>query len=64
MVGVIVALALFFATHVFWPNHLTIDWLAMFAAAIAFVALYRFKVSTLHLIALFAVLGLLLQTFK
>jgi chromate transporter len=63
VVGVIVALALFFATHVFWPNHLNIDWLAMFAAAIGFVALYRFKVSTMHLIALFAVLGLLFQTF-
>ena len=59
VVGVIAALALFFALHVFWPNHLNIDWLAMLAAVIGFVALYQFKVSTMRLIGVFAIFGLL-----
>ena len=62
VVGVIVALALFFALHVFWPNR-AIDWLAMLAAALGFVALYKFKVNTIKLIGAFALLGLLHQYF-
>ena len=58
VVGVIVALALFFALHVFWPNR-AIDWLALLAAALGFVALFKFKVNTIHLIGVFALLGLL-----
>ena len=58
VVGVIVALAVFFAQHVFWPNLAQIDWLAMLAAAIGFVALFKFKVSTIRLIGVFALLGL------
>jgi chromate transporter len=57
VVGVIVALALFFALHVFWPNKV-IDWLAMLAAALGFVALFKFKVNTIKLIGVFALLGL------
>jgi chromate transporter len=57
VVGVIVALALFFALHVFWPNKV-IDWLAILAAALGFVALFKFKVSTIKLIGVFALLGL------
>ena len=59
VVGVIVALALFFALQVFWPNHTHIDWLAMLAAALGFVALYRFKANTIRLIGVFAIFGLL-----
>ena len=63
VVGVIAALALFFALHVFWPNHLNIDWLAMLAAVIGFVALYQFKVNTMRLIGVFAIFGLLYAWF-
>ena len=63
VVGVIAALALFFALHVFWPNHLNIDWLAMLAAVIGFVALYQFKVNTMRLIGVFAIFGLLYTWF-
>ena len=64
LVGVIAALALFFALQVFWPNgFLTkftqIDWLAMLAAALGFIALFKFKVNTIHLIGVFALFGLL-----
>ena len=58
VVGVIVALGLFFALHIFWPNKV-IDWLAMLAAALGFLALFKFKVNTIHLIGVFALLGLL-----
>ena len=57
VVGVIVALALFFALHVFWPNRVNIDWLAMLAAALGFAALFKFKVNTIKLIGVFALFG-------
>jgi chromate transporter len=56
VVGVIAALALFFALHVFWHNQV-IDWLAILAAALGFVALFKFKVNTIKLIGVFALLG-------
>ncbi|MBC7756119.1 MAG: chromate efflux transporter [Bdellovibrio sp.] len=58
VVGVIVAMALFFALQVFWPNKAAIDWLALLAAALGFIALFKFKVSTIRLIGAFALLGL------
>ena len=66
VVGVIVALALFFAQHVFWPdgfwaNATHIDWLAVLAASLGFVALFKFKVNTIKLIGVFALFGLLHQ---
>ena len=61
VVGVIISLAIFFAQHVFWPNHATIDWPAALAAALGFVALYQFKLSIIKLIGVFALLGLLHQ---
>ena len=66
VVGVIVALALFFAHHVFWPDgfflkSMQIDWLALLAAALGFVALFKFKVNTIKLIGVFALFGLLHQ---
>ena len=61
--GVLAVLTLFFALHVFWPNHLNIDWLAMLAAVIGFVALYQFKVNTMRLIGVFAIFGLLYTWF-
>ena len=61
VVGVIASLAMFFALHVFWPNYTVIDWPAALAAALGFVALYKYKFSILKLIGIFALLGLLHQ---
>ena len=61
VVGVIASLALFFAQHVFWHDDAGIDWIAMLAAALGFVALFKFNVSVIKLISVFAVLGLLRQ---
>ncbi len=70
VVGVILSLALFFAMHIFMPAVMPsyipatfgtmIDWLAIFLAALGFVALYKFKVSIIKLILVFALLGFLL----
>lgn len=68
VVGVIVSLAVFFALHVFWPNGYSllassIDWYALILALLAGVALFKFKLSIIQLIALFALLGLAHQYF-
>ena len=60
VVGVIASLALFFALHVFWKSGV-LDWLAILAAALGFVALIKFNVSVIKLILVFAALGLLHQ---
>ena len=60
VVGVIASLALFFAQHVFWRNA-SLDWLAILAAALGFVALFKFNVNVIKLILVFAALGLLHQ---
>lgn len=72
VVGVILSLALFFAMHVFMPNvvilpnHLVsklmaygVDWFSVSLATIGFVALFRFKLSIIKLISIFAAIGLL-----
>jgi chromate transporter len=66
VVGVILSLALFFAMHVFMPNQsaLIIDWLAVALAIMAFIALFRFKLSIIKLILLYAVLGLALSNLR
>jgi chromate transporter len=48
VVGVIVSLAVFFARHVFFTGG--IDWVAMAAAAIALIALVRYKVGLIPVI--------------
>jgi len=58
VVGVILALALYFAEYVFRLSD-TIDWLAITASCIAFVLLYRWKMSVMQLVLLFMTLGLL-----
>lgn len=70
VVGVILSLALFFAMHVFIPEHLPIyitrisgvmiDWLAIVLAIIGFIGLYKFKISIIKLISIFGLLGFLL----
>ena len=61
VVGVIVNLAVFFATHVFWPagwrrirGIAAIDWIAVAMAALAMIALFRFKVGVIPVIAVSA----------
>jgi chromate transporter len=60
VVGVIVNLALFFAWHVFWPSGLQreFDWAAALIAAGAAVALFRFRVGVVPLLAACGALGL------
>jgi chromate transporter len=62
VVGVIVALALFFAWHLFFPISTSEpDYLAMLLSLIGFIALWKFKLSVIWLIGLFATMGLALQ---
>jgi chromate transporter len=63
VVGVILSLALFFAQQVFMPDGigLTADWLSIMLALAAFTALFKFKLSVIKLIALFALIGFLLS---
>jgi chromate transporter len=58
IVGVIVNLAVYFAAHVLWPDAATLDWLAVAISVGAFVALWRFKVGVIPVIAVCAMLGL------
>ncbi len=64
VVGVILNLALFFAYHVMWPQGFA-GHFDVASAAIAFmaaIALFRFKVGVMPLLAVCAVAGLLLYT--
>jgi len=60
VVGVIVNLALFFALHVLLPDGAAggVDWAAAAVGAAAVLALFRFGVGVIPLIAACAVLGL------
>jgi chromate transporter len=59
VVGVILNLAAFFAYHVLWPQgfHGTFEWLAVLIGAAAFVALWRFKIGVIPVIAGAAAVG-------
>jgi chromate transporter len=62
VVGVIVNLALFFARHVFWPQGAAaVDVPALLIAAAALLALTRFKVGVIPVIAACALAGLAWQ---
>ena len=63
VVGVIASLALFFGRHVFWQENPLPhwDWLAMFIALAAGVALIRFQVGTIKLLLACAIFGLVLS---
>jgi chromate transporter len=66
VVGVILNLALFFAYHVFlqstwFPG---IDWLAIGLAVVAWLALVRFKLNVIAVIAASAVVGMLVQWLR
>lgn len=71
VVGVIVSLAVFFSQHLIWPTGLSfsdglqanIDAVSMVAILMAIVLLFKFKLSVIKLIAIFAAGGLLYQWF-
>jgi chromate transporter len=60
VVGVIVSLAVFFGQHVFLGGA-GVDWAAVAISAAACVALFRFKLGTIKLIAACAIAGLVLS---
>jgi chromate transporter len=66
VVGVILNLALFFAWHVLWPQGWAgaFDWLSALIAGAAAVALFRFKVGVLPLLAACSVAGLALSSLR
>ncbi|SDU25221.1 chromate efflux transporter [Halopseudomonas salegens] len=66
VVGVILNLALFFGWHVLWPEANAaqpfaggFEWFAALVALAAFIALWHFNASILHVLGVCAVLGLL-----
>ena len=62
IVGVIVNLALFFAYHVFWQQApREVDWLAAGLAALAALALFRFKLNVITVILVSGGLGMLFK---
>ena len=60
VVGVVLNLAVFFAYHVLWPQGFDgrFDWFSLLLGFAAFVALFRFKLEIVTLIAGCAVVGL------
>jgi chromate transporter len=60
VVGVIINLAVFFAYHVLWPNgfEATFEWFSLLIGAIAFIALFRFRLGIVQVIGLSAFIGL------
>jgi chromate transporter len=63
VVGVILNLALFFAYHVLWPQGFggRFDWPSALIGLAATVALFRFKVGVMPLLAACAVVGLVVR---
>ena len=61
VVGVIVSLAVFFSRHVFFPLAAAPDWISAAGAAIALVALMRFKVDLIALILAMGGAGMVLR---
>jgi len=61
VVGVILNLAAFFAYHVLWPNGMEsqFEWVSAIIGALAFIALFKFDVGIVKVIAASAVLGLI-----
>jgi chromate transporter len=71
VVGVILNLALFFAWHVLWPGASVdapfaghFEWFALLMSLAAFLALWRFKIGVIPVIAGCAVIGLGAQLFN
>ena len=66
VVGVILNLAIFFAWNVLWPKGLSgpFDWASALIIAGAAVALFRFKLGVMPLLALCAALGLAISLLR
>ena len=62
VVGVIVNLAVFFALATWYQNN-QIDWISIAITVIAFIALFRFKIGIMTVIAVSAAIGLGLSIF-
>ncbi|RUM83826.1 MAG: chromate transporter [Candidatus Thioglobus sp.] len=60
VVGVIINLAVFFAQNVLWPNGGDLDLIATLIGVAAFIALFRFKIGIMSVIATCAAIGLTL----
>jgi chromate transporter len=65
VVGVILNLAVFFAWHAFWPQATEaspfsgrLEWLQVIVTCTGFIALWKYKVDTIQVIAACAVIGL------
>ncbi|WP_455218553.1 chromate transporter, partial [Kaarinaea lacus] len=60
VVGVVLNLAVFFAYHVLWPAGFEggFEWFSLLIGAAAFVALFRFKIGIVTVIAACAATGL------
>ena len=65
VVGVVLNLAVFFAYHVLWPTGFdgTFEWLSLIIGIVAFIALFRYKVGILPVIAACALAGLAYSMF-
>jgi chromate transporter len=68
VVGVIISLVLFFASHTFWPLGMMkhpeiISWSAIMICALASIALIYLKRSVIEVLAFCAAVGLLLHSF-
>ena len=63
VVGVILNLALFFAYHVLWPNGFggAFDWFGGLITLAAAIALFRFKIGVIKVIAASAIAGLVFR---
>jgi chromate transporter len=61
VVGVVLNLALFFAYHVLWPTGFSnsIDWVSLVIALVAALALFKFKLKVIQVIAICALIGLI-----
>lgn len=61
VVGVILNLAVFFAYHVLWPEGFdgNFEWFSLLIGAVAFIALFRYKLGIVSVISVSALLGLL-----
>jgi chromate transporter len=61
VVGVILNLAVFFAWHVLWPQGFngSFDWVAAVISLLAILALFRYKIGVITVIAGSAIVGLL-----
>lgn len=62
VVGVIVNLAVFFAYHVFWPQGVSgqVEWPSVALAALAVIAIFRFKMNVIPVILGSGFLGMIL----